>query len=101
MSLFLSGGGSREKSKEIDGAFIQAVGKDKPVLYIPLARDPPYDTCLDWILNNFAPFNFKNIKMILSARDIKEINLEDYSGIYIGGGDTYRLLKNLIIFVTY
>ena len=63
MVLFLSGGGSGEKSKEIDMAFVQVVGKDKPILYIPLARDPPYDACLDWILDNFAPFNFNNIKI--------------------------------------
>ncbi len=96
MVLFLSGGGSGEKSKEIDRAFVQVVGKDKPILYIPLARDPPYDACLDWILDNFAPFNFNNIKMILSVDNLKRIDLRNYSGIYIGGGDTYRLLKDLI-----
>lgn len=96
MVLFLSGGGSGEKSKEIDGAFVQTVRKDKPILYIPLARNPPYNACLDWILDNFAPFDFNNIKMILSVGDLKKTNLQDYSGIYIGGGDTYRLLKDLI-----
>lgn len=96
MALFLSGGGSGEKSKEIDGEFMRAVKDDKPVLYIPLARDSPYDACLDWILNNFAPFDFKNIKMVLSVDDLRKINLKDYSGVYIGGGDTYKLLGDLI-----
>ena len=95
MVIFLSGGGSGEKSKEIDLAFINEINKDKPVLYIPLARKAPYDSCMNWIKSNFQPLNFSNFEMIESLEKLKNIDLSKYSGVYIGGGNTYKLLKEL------
>lgn len=95
MKLFLSGGGSGEDSKQLDKEFVKVVGKKKPVLYIPLAREPPYELCLKWIKLNFKPFQFDNFEMITDLSKIK--NLGKYSGVYIGGGNTYKLLNDLRI----
>ncbi|MDD5151364.1 MAG: Type 1 glutamine amidotransferase-like domain-containing protein [Flavobacterium sp.] len=97
MALFLSGGGSGEDSKELDKAFVEKVGKRKPVLYIPLAREPPYESCLEWIQANFKDLEFNNFKMVKSVEGLRNIKLEEYSGVYIGGGNTYKLLNDLRI----
>lgn len=93
MALFLSGGGSGEDSKELDKIFLEKIGKKKPVLYIPIAREPPYEPCLDWIKSNFEPLQFENFEMIIDLSKVKDLG--KYSGIYIGGGNTYKLLTDL------
>lgn len=95
MSIFLSGGGSGERSKNVDLAFISRINKGKPVLYIPLARNAPYDSCINWIKSNFQPLGFNNFKMVDAPEKLKTINLSDYSSVYIGGGNTYKLLSDL------
>jgi dipeptidase E len=95
MVILLSGGGSGEKSKEIDLAFINKINKNKPVLYIPLARNAPYDSCMTWIKSNFKSLDFDNFEIIDDPKKLKNIDLSKYSGIYIGGGNTYKLLKEL------
>lgn len=105
MKLFLSGGGSGQDSEQIDREFIKALDITKPVLYIPIAIDTdkyPYPSCLDWIKNNFQPFGFTNFIM-WTEEDLKEKTLADFtqfSGIYIGGGNTFKLLKELREFGT-
>jgi dipeptidase E len=95
MAIYLSGGGSGKDSRELDEAFLEDIEKIKPLLYIPLARDLPYDSCLDWIKSNFEFGEFKNFKMINNKDELLNIDLKNYSGVYIGGGNTYKLLKEL------
>ena len=71
MAMFLSGGGSGEDSKELDEEFIKKIDKDKPLLYIPLAREPPYESCLDWIKSNFKIFQFNKFEMVKSLEELK------------------------------
>ena len=95
MTLFLSGGGSGEDSRELDKEFIKKIGKTKPVLYIPLARESPYEPCLEWIKSNFKIFQFNKFEIVKGLHELKNKKINDYSGIYIGGGNTYKLLKDL------
>jgi dipeptidase E len=95
MNIFLSGGGSGEKSKEVDLEFLKNIDCSKPVLYIPLARMPPYTSCKEWIISNFKQFNFNNFEMLESFEDLKKINLSKYSAVYVGGGNTFLLLNGL------
>ncbi len=95
MALFLSGGGVGKDSREIDLEFLKKLRNNKPVLYVPLARDPPYDSCREWIKSNFEHYDFDNFRMIESPSELKDIDLNEYSGVYIGGGNTYKLLKDL------
>lgn len=105
MKLFLSGGGADQESEQIDREFIEALDTAKPVLYIPIAIDTdkyPYPSCLDWIKNNFQPFGFTNF-MMWTEKDLKGKTLADFTqfgGIYIGGGNTFKLLKELREFGT-
>lgn len=100
MRLFLSGGGSGEKSKELDKKFASALNKSKSLLYIPIAMDEgrhPYSECLQWIRKTFVPLGVKKIEMCTEGdlRKLTENDLERFSGVYIGGGNTFYLLKEL------
>lgn len=98
MRLFLSGGGSGEKSIELDKKFALSVDRKKPLLYIPIAIDKkkhPYSECLKWIRGTFNPLGLKNIEL-WTEEDIRKNNdLQRFGGVYIGGGNTFYLLKEL------
>lgn len=100
MKLFLSGGGSGEKSIELDRKFAESINKTKPLLYIPIAIDTkkhPYPECLKWLKGTFEPLGIKKFEMWTESelKNAKEKDFEQFSGIYIGGGNTFKLLKNL------
>jgi len=100
MKLFLSGGGSDGKSTEVDKKYIEVIDKTKPILYIPIAIDTnkhPYSGCLNWIKGNFARYHFDNFVMWVED-DLKNKtgqDFEQFGGIYIGGGNTFKLLNDL------
>jgi dipeptidase E len=106
MKLFLSGGGSAEDSFNLDKRFIESIDTTKPVLYIPIAIDSikhPYSECLTWLKNNFSSLNFDYFIM-WTEEDLKnktEEDFEHFGGIYIGGGNTFKLLNDLKKFGTF
>lgn len=105
MQLFLSGGGSSADSAELDKKFIASVAAGKPVLYIPIAINTekyPYSGCLAWIQKNFRHLGFDNFVMWIEE-DLKgkrEEDFKQFGGVYIGGGNTFKLLKELKEFGT-
>lgn len=106
MKLFLSGGGGKEDSIELDKKFVANIDLSKPLLYIPIAIDTdkhPYSGCLEWLLDVFGPLGVKNIVMWVEddLKQKQEEDFEQFSGIYIGGGNTPKLLKELKEFGTF
>ena len=96
MTLFLNGGGCGEQVKESYALFKQKVDTNKPLLYIPLAmKKEKYPSCLEWITGELAEFNISKIEMITSAEELCTKNLADYAALFIGGGNTYKLLAEL------
>ena len=98
MKLFLNGGGCGKQTlltyKEIN----KIINHSKPVLYIPLAMDEedhPYDSCYEWIKNEISSISIPGIEMVRSFEKLEKKNLDKYSLIYIGGGNTYKLLNGI------
>jgi dipeptidase E len=92
MRLLLSGGGGPEKVKPLDDFFKKEVKQDARVLYIPIAWvRGPYEGCLEWFKSVYGD-HFTNISM---AEDLTNVNLDNYDAIFIGGGNTYKLLKHI------
>lgn len=98
MKLFLNGGGCGNQTLLVYREINKIINHNKPVLYIPLAMDEkeyPYDSCYDWIKEEISSINIPSIEMVRSFEELEEKSLDDYSLIYIGGGNTYKLLNGL------
>jgi len=96
MKLFLSGGGSEPYI--LDEKFMENVDKSKPMLYIPIAIDQkkhPFPECYKRIKKYFSEFNLKNIEMATDLRNLSRKDLDKFGSVYIGGGNTPYLLKEL------
>ena len=96
MRMLLCGGGSGKKIKEATIKFGNLIDKSKPLLYIPLAmKSEKYDSCLEWIKEEMNIIGINNIDMVTSGEDLYKKNFDNYSAIYIGGGNTYKLLRDI------
>lgn len=99
MNLILSGGGNSEQSKKVDTLFTSLL-KNKKILYIPIAMDRIKHSdsdCLVWLTGNLSPYGNFEITLLneKGIQDFKYEDILDYGGVYIGGGNTYKLLKIL------
>lgn len=89
--LFLSGGGDEKQTFELDEIFLKEVNS---ILYIPIAwKDGDYSSCEDWFTN--AMKQHKEVKIEILTNLSKDINLSGFDAIYIGGGNTFKLLKQI------
>lgn len=95
MRLILNGGGSDEQVKESYALFVKEL-KGGKVLYVPLAW--PYGNmaeCINWFKGQMLPFGVTDIEQVLDPSEITREKLRKVSGVFIGGGNTYQLLKGL------
>jgi len=95
MRLILSGGGDPSKTKETDEEFVRLVGTKK-ILYIPIAKKTrPFEECYSWISKVFSEIGF--VGEIVMWTDLKGKSLKDldeFGGVFIGGGNTFSLLND-------
>jgi dipeptidase E len=97
MKIALAGGGDAGDSLGIDRKFSEWVGPTGKLLYLPVALRGmrPFEECLEWITTTLTPFGISAITMWtdLSAHAAGE--LDQFAGIYIGGGNTFSLLAQI------
>lgn len=98
MRLFLNGGGDAEKTLKTKFIFNDMIDHTKPLLYVPLAINLEYhsfEDCYRWVTEEFSMVNIPSIEMVKSFEELESKNFYDYCAIFIGGGNTYKLLKGL------
>lgn len=89
LELILSGGTGKDKEKKLNNLFLKKVGKGK-ILYIPIAMESrPYEECYKWVTNALG----RDVTMLTSFKE--KVTLSKFKGIYIGGGNTFKLLKEI------
>lgn len=96
MRLILNGGGCDEQVKESYQLFAREVNGGK-VLYIPLAWTyGDMEGCINWFKGQMLPYGVTDIEQVLNPNAITKKILNRVSGVFIGGGNTYQLLKQFV-----
>ena len=98
MKVFLCGGGAGIQTIEANKRLNEVIDHSKPCLYIPLAMEQEkYADCYVWIKDELKNIDIPYIEMVKSADELATKNMTDYSVIFIGGGNTFKLLRDLKI----
>ena len=96
MKLILNGGGDGNQVINARKKLNDIIDHNKKILYIPLAwPDEAYTGCLDFITNELSDVLCTGIEMINHEDELLDKDFTDYACIYIGGGNTYKLLYKL------
>ena len=96
MKVFICGGGAGEQTRRALHRLNEVIRHDLPCLYIPLAMEEDrYDSCYEWITGELSRVEIPGIEMVRSAEDLSRKCLADYSFLFIGGGNTFRLLNEI------
>ncbi|MCP2034846.1 dipeptidase E [Planomicrobium sp. HSC-17F08] len=95
--IFLSGGGDKKHTEKFDQEFKRQIGSLKPLLYIPVAMKGmiSFEDCYQWMKSVFKPLGLREIVMWTDLNQKSLKDLQQFSAIYIGGGNTFSLLKDM------
>lgn len=92
--IYLSGGGSEKDSRLLDYEFTSVLNKEKPVIYVPNAMEAQkYKGAFSWFTSVMSRYQINNV--ILCASLKVELSPTDIAGIYIGGGNSTKLLHEI------
>jgi len=95
--VFLAGGGNEVDSKAIDDRFVQVINEKclNGIGYIPLAQNSEkHQSGFDWFRTTFSG-RVGKIEMLDVVSRITVGDLHNIGSVYIGGGDTIRLMTRL------
>ncbi|OGY41587.1 MAG: hypothetical protein A2Y82_01185 [Candidatus Buchananbacteria bacterium RBG_13_36_9] len=97
--IFLAGGGNAQDSFLIDQEFVVSLARKK-VIYIPVASITDglgIENYYDWIIKTLSAHSdqFIDITILTNLENLKLEYLLEFDAIYMGGGNTYRLLNIL------
>ena len=96
MKLFLCGGGSKKQIMFALKKFKSVLKNDKPILYIPLAmKKENYASCKKWFSKEIKYIGINSFETVTSSKELLEKDLNSYCALFIGGGNTYKLLNEL------
>ena len=97
MKVALGGGGGAADSRRLDEVFAAWIGSQGQLLYWPCALRGirPFQSCWEWVTATFAPLKITQITMWTDLSERQASELDQFDGVYIGGGNTFALLAEL------
>ena len=96
MRLILNGGGDGKAVETARQLLNNVIDHSKKILYIPFAwPDPAYHGCLEFMTGELSDVDKAGIDMVKTPGELMSRDFSDYAGLYIGGGNTYKLLNDL------
>lgn len=95
--IFLGGGGDSKDSAELDTIFFSSLENNAHILYIPVALNPEkYPAAHKWFTNLIKQYSYGLNFTMLFEDNINQLSFDDFDAVYIGGGNTYKLLDFII-----
>ncbi len=98
--IFLGGGGMAEQSHALDEIYFSLHQPGSRILYIPVATIRQagigMEGCYDWFSSVVTTHAVdKEVDFVLLSEEQEIPPLEEFTSVYLGGGNTYRLLQYL------
>lgn len=94
--LLLAGGGDENDSWLLDERLVNEIGRDAAMGYIPVAMPSEYyEDNVEWVTEVFSKHGFSDIKIWTEIGELSASSIASVSAVYIGGGNTYRILNKL------
>lgn len=96
MEIFLSGGGNAEQSAALDKLYFDGLANNSVITYIPVALTGKrtFAQCRAWFEELCSSYGDFRLNVLQDLRN-QGGSLKDSDAVYIGGGNTYNLLREL------
>ena len=98
MAIVITGGGSAVAEREALECFARLLGDERPVLYLPVAlkRRAGYpETAIAWLAATLGQVGVGRFETWASLDGRHAAELDAFSALFIGGGNTFDLLAEL------